>query len=210
MAANLESLLQADRAWDAGVSELLTALRQWIGETAPLCLRHPHGFYVLPLKLIDEEEWRLHLWPNGNREIKGMPARIHTHDRHIDSRILLGGLTNICYDAHAADVDGKPVYTVAYHGDKYQKTTTNRLQRSAETLHLEEVTRRVLVAGECYRIERHTFHEAQVSEALTTCTLIRMHSYEPGAIRVVGIEGYPDEVAFEREQFEGKLFLHFI
>jgi hypothetical protein len=64
----------------APVQELHAALKTWLERENPICLMHPHGFYVVLLGRDEKEEWRFHFWPKGPRTTLGMPAFIHTHD----------------------------------------------------------------------------------------------------------------------------------
>lgn len=207
MDAELDTLLSIPMAWETPAGELLVSVQKWITEARPTCLVHPHGFYVLLLKRADGEEWRLHLWPKNQHKISGMPAKIHTHDRHIESRILKGSLTNVSYQAKEVNGGGLPLYLVSYLGDRYSQTTTNVLERSTTRLQVEETSRSHLRAGDHYRIERHTLHEAIVPDDQCTLTLVCMHSLEAKPVMVIGIDGYPDQLAFERVEAEASIYL---
>lgn len=207
MDAEMHTLLSSPLAWEAPASELLASVQTWILETRPTCLVHPHGFYVLLLKRADGEEWRLHLWPTGRHKISGMPAKIHTHDRHIESRILKGSLTNINYRAEEVNGGGHPLYLVSYLGDKYSHTTINLLEKSTIRLQVEETSRSHLTAGDHYRIERHTLHEAIVPDDQCTLTLVCVHSLETKPVMVIGIDGYPHQLAFERVETDASIYL---
>ncbi|MBF8745350.1 hypothetical protein [Pseudomonas monteilii] len=207
MPAELDALLRRPLAWGAPVPTLLAALRKWISDTNPSCLLHPHGFHVLLLKRSEGEEWRLHLWPPTARQSTGMPARIHTHDRHVESRILKGSLLNMDYRSVVTNEHGHPLYSVTYAGDRYVGNTSNILQNTGERIALTETGRRQLGIGDHYRLERHTYHEAIAPEHQATITLVCMHSRDPGAIMVVGLDGYPEVVAFERTKNKASIFL---
>ncbi len=104
----------------------------------------------------------MRLWPEGERVSSGVHARIHTHDSHVNSRLLKGKLTNVNYHAPEVSTGGHPLYEVSYGGDKYVKGTANLLRRTGSRLHIEEATRLELIAGDRYMVERQTFHEAIV------------------------------------------------
>lgn len=207
MPAELDSLLQRPLAWEAPVPTLLAAIRRWISTTKPSCPLHPHGFHVLLLKRSEGEEWRLHLWPSTVRQSTGMPARIHTHDRHVESRILKGSLLNLDYLPTTTNEHGHPLYSVTYAGDRYVGDTSNVLQNTGERITLTLTGRRQYGIGDHYRLERHTYHEAVVPEQQATITLVCMHSRDPGPIMVVGLDGYPQQVRFERTKNEASIFL---
>lgn len=161
----------------------------------------------------DDEEWRLHLWPSSNRQISGMPAGIHLHDTHVSSRILAGTLTNIQYTSTplgAGTTSGHPVYEVIYQGDRYVHRTANTLRKTREREAVSETDRRCLREGESYRIERYTLHEAVVDPDVATCTLVCMHDRAKGVVKLIGVDGYPDELSFVRTEHDGAIFLDYL
>ncbi|MFJ4350538.1 hypothetical protein ACIPZ5_06520 [Pseudomonas sp. NPDC089428] len=189
------------------------ALRAWITVKKPRCLKHPHGFYVMLLNRTDDEQWRLHLWPDGERQISGMPARIHLHDTHVSSRILAGTLTNIQYVSTPVtdgSATGHPVYEVNYEGNRYDRKTANTLRRTRVRETVTETERRCLQIGDTYRIERYTLHEAVVAPDVATCTLVCMHEHEDGVIKLMGVDGYPEDISFVRTEHDGSIFLDYL
>jgi len=190
----------------APVSALLGAVKKWLERDNPTCLVHPHGFYVVLLGRTKNEEWRFHFWPKGFRTITGMPAYIHTHDRHVESRVLQGQLTNILYDVAMVPTGGQPLYEVGYDGDRYASATSNFLCQT--TTRVQPIIRRRhnVVCGETYHIERHAYHEAEVSQQIATSTLVRMYGRLPRAVTVVGLDGYPQTVAFVRAEMRALAF----
>jgi len=186
---------------------LLAQLKAEFIRTNPCALLHPHGFHVVLLSRTDEEEWRFHFWPRSPRVISGMPAFIHTHDRHVDSWILQGRLTNITYDVQTVPVRGKPLYEVGYAGDRYRSTTSNVLRRTALRVQTDVLSEATMQSGESYRVNSHDYHEAVVPEDLCTATLVRMHARAPGAVRVVGLDGYPETIAFRRTELNAEVFV---
>ena len=167
---------------------------------------HPHGFYVVLLSRTDTEEWRFHFWPKGVRLITGMPAFIHTHDRHVESRILQGQLTNILYDVRAVSTDGQPLYAVEYAGDRYASATSNCLRQTTTRVEANVLRRDTVRCGGTYHVERHAYHEALVPEQLATSTLVCMHGQVPGSVMVVGLDGYPKTIAFRRSEHYARTF----
>lgn len=210
MHAELDELLSRDHFLSCDRGALLNALKRWIAEQNPTCLMHPHGFFVLFLKRQVDEEWRLHLWPSDRADGYGMPSRVHTHDKHVDSRILLGTLTNLQYTVSEAETGAWPLYEAHYHGDRYLKQTANVLRKTSTRVDLSAGEPSLMLAGDSYCIERHTFHEAVPSPGLTTCTLVCMHSPASGSVKVVGLDGYPDLLSFERNEHAGNMFLRYL
>ncbi len=200
MYADLGFPLTRDYIRTETVSILLAKVKTWLEWENPICLVHPHGFYVVLLGRNETEEWRFHFWPKGSRAIAGMPVFIHTHDRHVESRILQGQLTNILYDVAAVPTGGRPLYEVSYDGDRYASATSNVLRKTTTRVYPIAQRNETMRCGDMYHIERHAYHEATVSEQLATATLVCMHGRSPGAVMVVGLDGYPETIAFKRAE----------
>lgn len=204
MSADLGFPLTQDCVQATSADILLAAIKQWLERENPICLLHPHGFYVVLLGRSDSEEWRFHFWAQGPRTITGMPAFIHTHDQHIESRILQGQLTNILYDAPEIPIGGQPLYMVNYAGDRYMSATSNLLLNTTTRVRPVARGRELLNCGDMYHIERHEFHEAVVPEQFSTATIVCMHSHCPGSVKVIGLDGYPDTITFMRTECRAK------
>ena len=179
-------------------ASLIERVKDWINEKDPIALQHPHGFWVVLLNKSEMEEWRLHYWPRGCRKITGMPAKIHTHDRVVESRIMFGELMNIVYSSTNVELDGWPVYEVAYFGDKYVQDTSNVLKKSGMQTKLVSKCTQILKVGNRYRIEAHLYHEAVVAKDVATATIVCMHSRVPGTAKVLGLASCPNEIVFTR------------
>ncbi len=203
MRAELALPLTLEFVRAAPVDYLLAALKTWLSNTNPICLVHPHGFFVVPVNRTDVGDWRFHFWARGKRTIRGMPAFIHTHDRHVDSRILLGQLTNTTYKVCPSTTGGLPLYEVGYSGDRYSKSTSNFLLKTPTRVEPRPISTETFAAGEFYHVDRHTYHEALVSEDDCTATLGWLHSRTPGPVNVVGCDGYPDRIEFNRIDYAG-------
>lgn len=206
MSAELSSLLTHERIRSTPAHVLLAELKAWLVSTNASALLHPHGFHVVLLSRTNEEEWRLHFWPEGPRVVTGMPAFVHTHDRHVDSWILQGRLTNIIYDVQTVPVGGSPLYEVGYAGDRYSSTTSNVLRRTELRVQAEAMSEATIQPGDTYRVDHHDYHEAVVPEDICTATLVRMHTRAPGAVRVVGLDGFPETIVFRRTEMTAKAF----
>ncbi|MBX8811341.1 hypothetical protein HBA91_01735 [Ochrobactrum sp. MR34] len=183
----------------AAVEDLLLAIKVWLNKDKPLCLVHPHGFYIVPVHKTEIGDWRFHLWPEGERKITGMPAFIHNHDRHVESRVLRGKLSNVVYDVRSVPVAGLPLYSVEYDGDRYAHSTSNFLYKTSERVVAQPILRQSLSKGEFYHVERHAYHEAIVPVGQVTATLAYMHRRVQGVVSVVGCDGYPDRMDFTRQ-----------
>ncbi len=137
-------------------------------------------------------------------------SRIHLHDTHVNSHLLTGELTNIQYTSSPSTLDATdshPVYEVIYEGDRYARRTANTLRKTSVREQVSETDRQVIHAGESYRIERYTLHEACVDPNVATCTLVCMHERADGVVKLIGVDGYPDELSFARTEHDGALFL---
>lgn len=177
---------------------LVGIAREWIERTSPTCLVHPHGFWVVLLSKSQTEEWRFHYWPKGPRFTTGMPARIHTHDRVVESRIVLGQIKHIVHRLVNTKSGGRPVYKVLYVGDKYSQETSNVLAKTVDRAEVGLKIEQTMNVGSSYRVEAHTYHEAVVGNEFATATVVCMHSHAPGNAKVLGLDSYPDEVSFRR------------
>lgn len=206
MSVNLNFPLTLDHVHTTPVPVLSAAVKTWLNQANPVCLMHPHGFYVVLLDRNETEDWRLHFWRRGLRVIIGMPAFIHTHDRHVESRVLQGQLTNILYDVAEVPSGGHPLYEVEYGGDRYASATSNFLRKTATRVQPTIRCRNIMERGDPYHVERHAYHEVAVPYQLPTCTLVCMHGRSPGAVTVVGLDGYPEMIAFTRTERRANAF----
>jgi hypothetical protein len=198
MSDDVAARLTAEYVRTATPSALLADIRGWMQAAQPPSLIHPHGFCVLLLHRTEREEWRFHVWPQGIRLISGMPGRIHTHDKVVDSRVLKGELTNVVYSVAEAPTGGSPVYEVEYPSDKYDRRATNLLKRASARVAASVVDQQLVVVGERYSVPAHVFHQAVVPEGVCTCTIVRMHSSASGPVKVIGIDGYPEMISLQR------------
>lgn len=198
MPADIADILNGEYVHAAAPSALLADIRGWIEAAQPSSLIHPHGFLVLLLHRADGEEWRFHVWPQGMRLTSGMPSRIHTHNKVVDSRVLKGELTNVVYSVAEALTGGSPVYEVEYPHDKYDPQATNLLKRSSTRVEASAIGKQFVATGARYSVPAHVFHQAVVPERICTCTIVHMHSPATGPVKVIGIEGYPKIVALRR------------
>lgn len=200
MLANLGLPLEWSRILNEPLPALRDAVNAWLVRENPTCLIHPHGFFVALLGRTKTEEWRLHFWPKGPRVVTGMPAFIHTHNCQVESRILKGQITNVLYAVAAAPTGGQPLYEVNYGGDRYAAATSNILRKTATRVQTTIQQEFLLTCGDAYHVERYAYHEAVVPDRDNTLTLVCMHGRSSGAVAVVGIDGYPDTVAFTRAE----------
>ena len=112
---------------------LVERVKGWMERNDTNCLLHPHGFWVVLLNKSETEEWRFHYWPKESRKTTGMPARIHTHNKVVESRILLGELKNTEYRLVRMKSGGRPIYQVGYGGDKYDQENVQCTQENRRT-----------------------------------------------------------------------------
>jgi hypothetical protein len=178
---------------------LLHAIKSWVLSSKRLATRHPYGFWVFLLDRTDSQEWRFHLWGRNQRSSAGMPAPIHTHDKFVDSLVLIGELENLVYEATPTQRAGLPVYEVRHISDKYSPENKNLLIKTADRRIARLAHCQTLVQGQSYTIPAHAFHEAKVREGAITCTIVRMHSQVAGPVRILGADGYPETIEFTRE-----------
>ena len=205
MSVELPVPLSLDAIRSAPAPALLEQLQTWVKVSDPVCLVHPHGFFVILLHRSDSADWRFHWWPKGPRTLTGMPAMIHTHDKLVESRLLAGKIKNVLYDVTETTSGGSPVYEVAYRGDKFVGNTTNVLQKTAMRVRAEIRAAQTLAVGQSYSIEPHVYHEAVVPDDTVTATIVCMHSPMPGAVSIIGLDGYPEQIEFNRTECRAAL-----
>ncbi len=210
MLANIGFPLEWNRVRAEPLPTLRAAVMTWLVRENPTCLIHPHGFFVVLLGRTETEEWRLHFWPRGPRAVSGMPAFIHTHNCHVESRILKGQITNVLYNVATAATGDQPLYEVSYGGDRYAAATSNTLRKTAARVKATIQRKCTLTCGETYHVERHAYHEAVVSDRDITSTLVCMHGRSSGAVAVVGIDGYSDTVTFTRTEHHALNFAEWL
>ncbi len=210
MLADLDVPLEWSRVRAEPLPALRSAVKTWLMRESPTCLIHPHGFYVVLLGRTETEEWRLHLWPNGPRIATGMPAFIHTHNCHVESRILKGQITNVLYNVSTDSTGCQPLYEVDYSGDRYAAATSNRLRKTATRVHVAIQRRDTYTCGDTYNVERNAYHEAVVSDRDLTSTLVCMHGRSSDSVMVVGLDGYPQTIAFTRAEYRALDFAEWL
>jgi hypothetical protein len=179
-------------------SALLDTIAEWVMCTRPISTQHPYGFWVILLCRTETEEWRFHMWSKDRSAPGGMPAPIHTHEKVVDSRILMGELENITYRVRSTDAGGYPVYVARHISDKYSPENRNLLVKTPERYIPVRASQQTLSVGDAYSVQAHVFHEARVREGILTCTIVRMHSPSPGPVQILGSDGYPPEIEFKR------------
>ncbi len=210
MLADLDIPMEWGRVREEPLAALQCAVKAWLMRESPNCLIHPHGFYVVLLGRTETEEWRLHFWPHGPRIVTGMPAFIHTHNCHVESRILKGQITNILYNVSADSTGCQPLYEVDYSGDRYAAATSNRLRKTATRVHVAIQQRDTYTCGDTYNVERNAYHEAVVSDRDFTSTLVCMHGRSTDSVMVVGLDGYPQTIAFTRAEYRALDFAEWL
>ena len=102
------------------------------------------------------------------------------------------------------------MYEVAYAGNKYFRNTANVLQKTAERVRARVSNIQTLKAGDCYRIENHVYHEVIVPDDAVTATIVCMHSPSPGPIKVIGLDGYPEHLEFQRIERRAAEYMGFV
>jgi hypothetical protein len=198
MTANLLQILVPECVANEDPSILRRQIASWVSESQPISTKHPYGFWVILLHRTEHEEWRFHVWPAGIKPVQGMPAPLHTHERVVESRILQGRLRNLVYDITEVAGGGLPEYEVVHGGDKYSPKNQNRLVKTGRRYAATVRETRDLILGESYSVPAHVFHEAVAPDRETTCTIVRMHAAVLGKVKILGTDGYPEELEFTR------------
>lgn len=113
---------------------------------------------------------------------------------------MSGELANITYCGVEVSSGGMPVYHVVYQGDRYVSGSTNLLVRSGARVQPTAMSDKLIQADQSYTIPAHVYHQTIVSEAISVATLVCMHSGVSGAVKVLGLDGYPDRIEFQRRR----------
>jgi len=177
---------------------IVSRLKRWLERQDTTCLVHPLGFWIVLLSRSETEEWRFHFWPPGETQTTGMPAMIHTHDRVVESRVILGTVNNTLYKEVNAESGGLPVYEVSYGGDKFVRGTSNILRNTGQLVTVTPTVKQALGVGDRYRVGAHTYHRAVVESHGAAATIVRMHAPVPGPPKVLGLPGFPDQITFPK------------
>ena len=179
-------------------SVLMQRFKSWLKTKNTTHLIHPLGFWIVLLKRSDTEEWRFHFWPPGEANVQGMPATIHTHDREVESRVVLGTITNTLYREMDTAQAKLPVYEVCYGGDRFVQGTANLLRNTGRLTAVSPTAERVLKVGDRYRVAAHTLHQVVAERSVAAATIVRTHSSIPGTAKVIGLPGFPNRMMFQR------------
>ena len=210
MCADLDFPISLQTYHSTSPGVLLEQVKDWLRKKVPTCLMHPNGFWVVLLSRSEMEEWRFHFWPLGEAKTTGTLTMIHTHDRVVESRVILGKVKNTLFREMDAESGGRPVYGVSYGGDRFVQGTPNILRRTGQLTAVTPTVEQVLKVGDCYRVEAHTYHEAVVERYVAAATVVRMHSPISGGAKVLGLPASPDQIAFQRPRGSSEELLQLI
>lgn len=93
----------------------------WLVETAQRAMAswHPNGFVVFDLGPHPLGALRLHIWPNGERQLRDDAAHVHTHVWDLCARVLSGIYREQLYELVGDDVgDGYHSAEIDYEHDR--------------------------------------------------------------------------------------------
>ena len=192
---------------------LVRSVKAWLEREGPSCLVHPNGFWVVLLNRSRDVEWRLHVWPKGPRATSPMSGMIHTHNRILDSRVILGGMRNTLYrELTRADVSsvGRPVYEVSYRGDRFAQGTLNVLERTGTCVRIGPMLEQNLGVGDCYRVPADTYHEVSVEDCARAATIVCMHSPVSRRVKVLGLGLGRERLSFQRSSGSAEELLEWL
>ncbi|MFS2213732.1 hypothetical protein ACCD08_04420 [Telluria sp. Tellsp104] len=162
------------------IVEIKTLLKQEIQKN-PEIFRpnwHPLGFIHCKIaQNIDNDTFRLHVWPSDREATQPQEHKIHDHLFNIDSIVLVGAVENTEYEFVESDkfsdfriikVNYSPTGPLLYEDKKFGKLTKTKSE--------------VINSGNSYHIARKTLHETSLKSLDTSITLVRTFSpstYEP-------------------------------
>lgn len=198
MCADVDFPISVRTHYSAAPNVLMETLKHWLEKKDATHLIHPLGFWVVLLKRSDAEEWRFHFWPTGERKTEGMPATIHTHDRLLESRVILGRIRSTLYREADSGQAMRPIYEVAYGGDRFVQGTANVLRNTGQLTTVIPIAEQALKVGDRYRVGAQTYHQVVVESSVAAATVVRVHSRVVGVPKILGLPGFPDRITFQR------------
>lgn len=198
----------ADGAWSRWAEVLWAALREdaplpaealrgllhGLEEDPPEAVWHPTGFVVLTLLRRHGGALRLHLWPEGVREL-GRPCwPVHDHVWHLRSQVLAGQVESRGY-AVTDDPHGRAVlYAVGYGEGR-----SSCMRRSERRVRVEALPPARIAAGERYEVAAGEFHASTVAVGDFAATLVATRATARPWPWVVGDLDAPTLVPVERQ-----------
>ncbi len=152
---------------------------------------HPNGFIQLYLN----ERRRLHVWPAAPMKTSEPMLNIHDHVYGFTSRILIGRLRNITYEAVEHSAGSNYLYSVLSYAATGTETPFERLDGRYKMKYLGCQT---LAAGGSYRMEPFVLHDTVASGL--TATLVEINDFDTSLrARVVCPVGQEPDAGFRRD-----------
>lgn len=197
----------ASEAWEGPATALWAALRQdaplpagalrelsrGLVAAPPEATWHPTGFLVLALLRRGEGALRLHLWPEGPREL-GTPCwPVHDHVWDLRSQVLEGEVESRGYAVVDDERGGAVLYAVGY-GER----RSSCMRRSHRRVRVQEQAPRRIAAGERYEVAAGRFHASTVAVGDFAATLAATGAAQRPWPWVVGDLDAPAVIAVER------------
>jgi hypothetical protein len=136
------------------VCELGRELLRQLAQDPDRCvaMRHPVGFVHVALPQLSGHTARLHIWPSPNSEPQHPDWRVHSHQWHLRSYVLVGRVVNVEHQVEVDAAGANRLYEVLYiEGTSVLRSTDRRVicRRGAEST--ED-------AGSTYEVARGCFH----------------------------------------------------
>lgn len=132
---------------------------------------HPNGFIQLNL----EDDYRLHLFLDKEVYERFPRTPIHTHALVLESRVMLGEVTNVEYEVQEDPLGNLCMYTAQNMESELEKVLS-------KTYSISSKREETIKVGEEYRVKVHTFHESlHKGDTITIVRKIRNNSGISGA-----------------------------
>ncbi|MFZ3349536.1 MAG: hypothetical protein WA268_01535 [Xanthobacteraceae bacterium] len=175
------------------VSEIAQRKASWT-EMVPSAAvsRHPYGFLVvrLPAK-VSEADVRFNVWLKENRPGQQPNWPIHSHEVSMSSYVVRGELENLVWPEPRFGF-GEPLYLASY--SKSTSVLTKSDLRISEGRKVCETVR----AGTQYEVAKGLFHATNIPDDAECVTLCMFHAEENGIGTVLGSDGHPQQIEFQR------------
>jgi hypothetical protein len=154
--------------------------------------RHPYGFLVvrLPAK-ISEADVRFNVWLKENRPGQEPNWPIHSHEVSMSSYVVRGELENLVWPEPRFGF-GEPLYLASY------TQNTSVLTKSDLRISEGRKVREKVRAGTQYEVAKGLFHATNIPDDAECVTLCMFHAEENGVGTVLGSDGHPQQIEFQR------------
>ena len=134
---------------------------------------HPNSFVVFELPLVGRwGDLRLHVWPVGDRVVRGWGPIVHRHGWHLASHVLAGCYSDVLFeDVRTCPEGGTWRRTHAYMVD-VPANQPDVIRPVGQVVYVREIERRQVPAGSFHYIPAGVFHDTLIPSDVFAATLV--------------------------------------